>query len=286
MHEIDSGKHRFRIIKFVGGAEAYMLYSCVQEGSDRELLLQIASKKEHNGTLDRLGFTLKELRRKADEAEAEYTEIKKDPNDFYNYHLGFPELIATFMHAVGWPDDRVNCSKRNPLRINILGFSNVDKVRDLKPLSKHLQVDRRRVDLRTSAWIFGKLLKLLDFAHGQQITVERLTPNNILIVPDQHYVIIFDWSKAKIHTGGIPAKTVRDEISECAKTIVIALGGNPETGIIPGSEEDGYVPYTNHLMHLVRNGGQNSRKTCNDFYEQINSLWERKFYPFCSHEIE
>lgn len=266
---IKSSINQYEVGKQAGNTNTYRLYLCDEKGTDRQCLLQIAADTIHNGALDRAAYILKELKHKSDEIEAEYATVKKNPDSFLNYDLGFPELMDSFI-----------CQEQGRRRINILAFRDVESVSQMVPLTNITAKDRRRVDLRTSGWIMGKLLKLLRFAHGQGISVGSLGGNNILIEPDQHYIVIFNWSGAQTHSGAVPAETRRDEISQAAQAVIIVIGGNLETSAFPDDGEKGFKPYTEHLLRLARGSESNTERAHKSFYELIDSLWKREFYPF------
>jgi hypothetical protein len=147
------------------------------------------------------------------------------------------------------------------------------------PLINITAKDRLRVDLRTSAWIMGKLLKLLSFAHGEKTSVSLVSGNNILIEPNEHYTLIFDWSAARIYSSDIPREQRRQEIACAAKAVIVALGGNMETETFPNDEESS-AQYTEHLLQLASGSESNAGKAHEKFYELIDSLWERAYHPF------
>lgn len=266
---IKSPTNQYNVGKQVGNTSKYRLYLCNEKGTEHQCLLQIAADATLNGELERAAYILEELKRKSDELEVEYSTVKKDQEVFLNYDLGFPELMDSFI-----------CQEQGGRRINILAFRNVEDVSSMVPLINITAKDRQRVDLRTSAWIMGKLLKLLVFAHSQGISVGLLGGSNILIEPDEHYVLIFDWSVARTHSEAVPAETRREEISQAAQAVITVIGGNLETGVFPGDGEKGFKPYTEHLLRLARGCESNAERAHKNFYELIDSLWKREFYPF------
>jgi len=268
MAEIASDKSIYRTVRQVAESEAYRLYLCTQVETERQYLLQIASAVEYNGEMQRLAFILEKLEVEAERLEKEYEAIKKEPNVMLNYGLGFPELIDSFVY-----------SEQGGRMVNILAFRNVNKVSQMVPLSNIASKDRQRIDLRTSAWIMGKLLKMLSFAHSQSVSVGLLSGNNILIEPNEHYVVIFDWLFARMYQE-IPEKIQQTEISEAAKAVFIALGGDPETGLLPEEESD--ASYTAYLQRLVSGDEKNAQKAHKDFYDLVDKLWVREYHPFTS----
>ncbi|MFA5069807.1 MAG: hypothetical protein WC528_00835 [Patescibacteria group bacterium] len=250
----------------VADAGEYRLYLCKQEKTGRRCLLQIAAETSQNGPLSRSSYLLQELKRLADELEAEYEKVRTDPKVLLNYGLGFPELVDSF-----------SCQPQGGRWINILAFRKIEDVTKMVPLRNITVRDRRRVDLRTSAWILGKSLKLLVFAHSQGIAVGRLDDANILIEPDQHYVVFYDWSKAHLYPENVPAEIAGTEISQVAKAIITLLGGDLERRLFPDNNE-----YTAFLLDLADENLREAKRAHAKFYELIDGLWRREFYPFTS----
>lgn len=268
---IRSLTYRYQVGKLVAEAPAYRLYLCKQEETGRQCLLQVAANAAHNGAMERNAYFLGELKREADRLEEEYARVVRDPNKTLGYDLGFPELVDSFV-----------CAEQGGRRINILAFRNVEDVSRMVPISNITNKDRRRVDLRTSAWIMGKALKMFAFAHSQGIVGERV----ILIEPSQHYVVFFDWSEAMAFPGGkVPETTSRKEISQAATAVINIMGGDPDTGSFPDDEGGKYRQYTDHLVGLAGGSQHNAERAHARFYELIDELWERAFHPFTSFEL-
>lgn len=267
--EIVNGAKKYGLHGKVADTEGYRLYLCVEQATARQCLLQVAAEDKHNGALDRAAYILGELKRLSDELEEEYAQVKKDPKVMLNYDLGFPELLDSFI-----------CQEQGGRRINILAFKFVEDVSKMVPLTNIISKDRQRVDLRTSVWIMGKLLKLLVFTHSANISAGLLGGNNILIEPDQHYVQIFDWSSAKIHQDGLPVEIRCREISHAAQAVIAVLGGNYQTGVFPDDGDPGFARYTQYLLKLARGGETKVERAHAQFYELVDGLWKREFYPF------
>ncbi|OGI26166.1 MAG: hypothetical protein A3J76_01820 [Candidatus Moranbacteria bacterium RBG_13_45_13] len=267
--EIRNGEDVYFVGKQVADAGVYRLYLCIQGETERQCLLQIASAVENNSGLDRAAYILGELKQRSEEIEEEYGRVKKDPKDLLNYHLGFPELVDSFI-----------CHQQGGRRMNILAFRHVEDASRMIPLTNITFKDRLRVDLRTSVWIMGKLLKLFVFTHGEGFSVGLATGNNILIEPDQHYVLFFDWSGAKIHSSVLPVEIRRQEISQAAQAVITVLGGKPETGAIPDDGDEAFGRYADFLHRLARGSESNAERAHFQFYQLVDSLWKRGYYPF------
>ncbi len=263
---IQSSKAGYEVGKKVAETAEYTLYLCKQIESNQQYLLQIAKDLSKSGKLSYTAHILSKLHNTAEELEVKYKKVK--PDRFLNYQLSFPNLIESFV-----PE---NQGKR---RINILEFLEIPDIGQLVPLSRLVQLDHLQVDVRTSIWIMGKLLKILVLAHSAGIAVTDLGFGNILIYPNQHFVIIFNWAEAQIIDGGLDSQMVRNEIKSAAQSVIKVLGGSLEKGISnDGSNEE--VTYCEHLMQLARLGASRAMHAHEEFYSLVDSLWSRGFHEF------
>lgn len=267
---IKNGSRSYVVGQEVARAPRYNLYMCTTKDG-RECLLQVAASQEFNGSLDCEVYVLKTLKTSADALQEEYA--RDNPDKFLNYDLGFPEVVDSFV-----------CSEQGNRRINILAFRNVSQVSKMVPISGIVKRDKLRVDLKTSAWIMGKLLKMLSFAHNEGIAVEKVGGDNILIEPDQHYVLIFDWSKAKVYTGEIPAEVRRLEISRAAKTVITVLGGDFQKEEIPDDGEECFAGYREVIFEIANGDFNDALRAHQKFYEFVEKNW-KGFYPFTTKRL-
>jgi len=264
---------RYEVGEQVGEADEYRLYLCTQESETRQRLLQVATTVQYNGELDRAAYFLRDLTERAERVERAYDEVKTDPRAVLNYQLGFPELIDSF-----------RCDAQGERWINVLAFRCVDEVSSMVPLINITQKDRKRVDLRTSAWIMGKLLKLLVFVHSESVTVGKIRDGNIVIEPDKHYVLVFDWSGAQSHREPITREERQREVTLAARAVVAVLGGDVEEGFIPDVADE-QREYSNYLLRLVQGGESDAQRAHLRFYEIVDQLWEREKYPFTTYPL-
>ena len=270
MIEIRNDSHLYQVGKQVAETGTYRLYLC-RDKAGRQCLLQIAVAVGNNGGLQRTAYVLKELERRADELEKEYARVKTDPKAMLNYEFGFPELVDSFVSQ-----------EQGARHINILAFRNVEDVSSMVPLTNITAKDRLRVDERTSAWIMGKLLKLLAFAFSEGFSVDP-TGNNVLIEPKLHYVLIFDWSTAQVFPEAVARETQSLQISKAAQAVVVVLGGDLETGTFPDNTNKAY---TDFVLKLARGGMGNAREAHKEFYTLVDALWERKYHPFTTEPLK
>jgi hypothetical protein len=245
----------------VANSDSYRVYLC-SSGSE-QYLLQIASDIKDNGGLDRTAYTLRELKRISDLLEARHTE--RYPNEKIHCDWLFPTIFESFIS-----------SEHNKRRINILAFADIDAIDKMAPLSNLLAKDKVRISLETSAWIMGRLLKLLSFIHQEGISIQLLSGNNILIEPEKHRMILFDWSTAYFHQKAVPKDIRQNNISNAAKTVFEAIGGDVRTGKYPYEEKH---PYVDFLWELACGREYEAKKTHAQFYKLVHELFGHGYIP-------
>lgn len=259
----------YRVGRQVSDNHNYRLYLCEQGETGRQCLLQVATTKEFNGELDRAAFILRLLAQSAAEVEADYAKrVGKGPKYQLNYDIAFPELVDSFI-----------CHEQGDRRINILAFRHVDDPTSMTPLILLTDEDRVRVDLRTSVWIMGKLLKLFVFLHGELICCNLVTRKNILIQPEKHYIVLFDWSQGTLEES-IPTTKRRKEIALAARAVITVMGGDPEGRFIPNDGDEAHAEYSNFLFDLAQGRESDAARAHEAFYALADRYWKRAFHPF------
>ncbi len=250
----------------------YLAFSDARPGT--ELMLKIATGVEYNGLLDREAMLLTNMREEAARRETEYARVRPGAGTL-NYQIGFPEMVETF-----------TTPEQGNRRVLILGFDAAQKdLAELAPIALVRIRDKARVDPRTSAWVMGKLLKIIAFAHDQSIAVGDLTGENILIVRKHHLVSVCSWSEAELHPGKLENEVVRGEIRAATRSVVLLLGGDPETGHIPEDEQLVDGRYQAFLTSMLRGAYSSANKAHSAFYELVEALWERKFHPYTTYPL-
>ncbi len=262
---LTNGSNRYRVGTLVAQAATYRLYFCDDEITGRQYLLQVASEASHNGRLDRAAFILRMLKQASNDIESHPSQPS---GKAFNYDRLFPLLVDNFVSE-----------KQGGRRIIILAFKDVDDIATLVPLSNLAVKDRLRIDLRTSAWIMGRLLKLLTLVHGQAVTAGMLTGSNILIQPDDHFAVVLDWTSARLHQPEIPSPDRAFDIAQAAQAVFAAIGGEPETGDYPYSADED-LPYIRLLWELACQRQGHSQEAHHQFYQLVDGLFGRTFHPF------
>lgn len=264
----------YSIDQKLGGTRAFTLYRCQSDARPGEqCILKIATSVEHNGLLDREAYLLRLMQEEAARLEIEYAE-KTDGKGTLNYRLAFPEVLETFI-----------ATEHQERRALMLGFNAVNDLSELVPVTHVRTRDHVRVDPMTSAWILGKLLKVLVFAHSQGIVIKNLSGGNILIIRERHGVVIFDWSAAVLYEGAMPRDSGREEICKVAREAMLLLGGDLLTGKIPDDDQLMNDRYAGLLWSLVCGKYGKASDAHKEFYELVEELWGRVFHPYTTYPL-
>ena len=268
---IQGSNAEYEVGRKVAETSDFRLYLCATKSDDRTLMLQIASDTSKNGRLDRNALYLRMLSEYANKLEQEFAKSREDDRKFLNYDLAFPELIESFIFE-----------EQGGRRVNVLGLKFIDDPGSMTiPLYNLVHKDKHVVDHKTNIWIFGKLLKIIDFAHTAQFSIEDVSLGNLLIEPDEHYVVVFNWLNAKYHDGPVPNVEVRKDIQSAAG-VALDLLGNDAIDHVPRDEAERFEKYISFIKDLARHGHRNAHIAHQRFYELVDSLWEKKFHKFVS----
>ena len=260
-----NGSSQYQVESLVAETNVYRVYVCKDVNTERRYLLQIARSIEHNGGLERAAYVLRTLHRYASAYQADYE--ADNPGKSLGYELLMPRIVDSFVS-----DPQGN------RRVNMLEIVGVDELPKLVPLAHLARKDRVRIDLPSSPWIMGRLLKLLGLAHGHGVANTVVTGNNILLEPDEHRVIVFDWSSARIFQEDTPKNFARDDIASAASAVIDALSGRTGGLDIP-DVDDTTQGYADYLRSLATGRASDTHAVHQRFYEIVDGVWERKFRP-------
>ena len=267
---------RYDVIKPLGKTEQFSMHACMLPDG-QEAILKIVTDAGDNDLLDREAFLLKSLHSEALELEVAYDEVKKKGSKAkLNYQFAFPQVIESFV-----------IPEQGDRRANILSFANICKeLGELVPL-EHLRTRAGlRIDPRTSAWILGKLLKIIAFAHNQGIVLgDKITGENILLNKEEHFVALFDWSGLTATGESVEVGFVRLDIRAAAEAVITAMGGDFELRKLPVHEDlvdNGYEEFVFNLM----NGDYTSADDAHqEYYKLVRAIWPRGFHTFTAYPV-
>lgn len=270
-HLVIVGKRSYCVGKQLGETENYRLYKVSTDELETPFVLKVASDAALNGSLDREAFLLKQMREHALSLEKEFS--RKYPGKCLNYQLAFPHVIESFVVA-----------EQGGRRVLVMEIEAVEALEMLVPLSMIRTCDRVRVDLKTAAWVLGKSLKILAFAHDYGISFGNISGDDIVVDREDHSVMFFDWSHATRVSGGgeLSKESVHQEMYMLAREIVLVLGGNPNTFTIPESIDDPDVRFQEFVLKLSRGKYASASLAHKDFYQMVEVMWGRKFHPYTS----
>lgn len=256
----------------IGKDERFRLFECSTE-TDSVCILKIARRSAWNGLLDREAFLLEEMTQEARLLQEEFAKINKT-DKLLNYHYFFPKLLETFVS-----EEQKGC------RISILSFTHVAKsLDDLTPIGHLLNKENVRIDPRSSAWIMGKMLKLLGFTQNQGIVlISSLGLDNVLINRTQHYVMLFDWTRAISGNGNLTEIETTGEIAQVSKEVTMLLGGDLATGALPKDKQLENNLYEKFLKELAAGLYSDADEAHQRFYILIRFLWPRGFHKFATY---
>lgn len=103
-----------------------------------------------------------------------------------------PKLIESFS---------IRTDSKEKRQVNIIQYH-----KDYMPLSKIMKLYPEGLDPRHIIWIWKRLLMTLGFVHKEKIIHGCINPDNILINPVDHSVILIDWCYSV--TSGSPLKLI------------------------------------------------------------------------------
>lgn len=272
-HTIRSPTMAYEIGALIGRTADYSVYLATGSDDDREYLLKIATDAGRNGLLDREAFLLRDLHTEIARRDEAY-QRDRGAEKRLGYHRCVPLLADSFV-----------VPEQGNRRVNLTSVYGTEPLSELVPLEQWRTRERVRLDPKTSAWIMGRLLKILTLTHPFGVAVGKIDGGNILVNPAEHHVTFFDWTRAHRHTEPLPAKVARDELAAIATHTMLALGGNPGTGELPGSEQLPDSRFADFLQQLIDGKRTNPIATGAEFYELVDDLWERGFHPFTTHPL-
>lgn len=268
---------KYRIGKLLGEPENYKVYECFL--GDKWYLLKISTDPSKNHFIDREEIFLKDLYISSQKTEERY--VSENPGKELtplNSHFFFPLVHDSFI-----------AKEQQDRSVLILDLSHIAENRsDLTPLSFILEKDNMIVDPRTSAWIMGKLLKMLTFTHFHFVLINDINLDNILINKKKHYVSIFNWSMATRgeDVWSVSPEDFASEISQISRMVLAILGGGNVNGgynaffEIPDDPQLVDTRYIDYIKFLCRGQETSAYLAHKGFYKLIYELWPRGFHPY------
>jgi hypothetical protein len=265
-HSVEGLRGRYRLTQYLGSHTHFRLYKGVSdEDAQLEYVCKIASASAYNDVLNREAFFLDDFREEALAIDVmRSSDGGKDP---MNYQYLAPKL-----------EDSMIVSTQGDRRVNVYSFDVTHSLGELVPLSMVRTRDRVRIDLKTSAWLLGKYLKMLAFTHSIGVKIGNLGLSNLLAERNNHLVAVFDWTRAKRSGGVISAVDATFEIRAVASAVrALLLDLNDE---VPESEQDSSGRYLEYVTNLAYGRHADAVRAHAEFYELVESLWGRTYHPW------
>lgn len=211
-----------------------------------------------------------------------------------NYRVA-RNFVSQFVDAFPYEERATGIVRHITVLTYTEGLFSLKEVKDVYP---------HGIDARDMAWIWRRLLIALDFAHTNQIIHGSVLPTHILIHPEQHGVILIDWSYAILdptvtherisaissaYREWYPAEVLAREepqpgldIFMTGNCMIDLLGGDPRQRAMPAD-----VPWQiqNHLKGCTlphsHQRPQDARVLLKEFDELLEQLWgPRTFHAF------
>ncbi|HLZ56329.1 MAG TPA: hypothetical protein VKR06_05210 [Ktedonosporobacter sp.] len=199
----------------------------VGDPCENRMILKIPLKPEDNDLVANEARVLRHLRSADDYDRLRH--FVSDVVDTFSYHEAASGMVRQ-VNALSYVE----------------GLYSLKEVREAYP---------RGVDPKDMAWIWRRLLVALAFAHGSKVIHGAVLPTHTLIHPDQHGVVLIDWSYATIdpeatgerisalssaYRGWYPeevfakkAPTPGLDLTMGAICMIELLGGDPEQRTMP-----------------------------------------------------
>jgi serine/threonine protein kinase len=276
---VQHGKHSY-IVQAMPLAQGDMcnLYQCTHlyNGAESAAIFKVARKSVDNDLLANEAAILRAL-----VTSPEYTE----------FHAYVPRLVDSF-------DYRDPASPR-PRRVNVLAFEEGHYF-SLQEVRAHYTDG---IDPKDMAWMWRRLLIALGFAHTSGVIHGAVLPTHVLIQPEQHGLVLIDWSYALSHPEPgdyIPAiasdyqawyppevlaketPTPSTDLYMAALCMIYLLGGDPITGTLPASVPQRIQSFFRGVARKKpTQRPQNALALLDEFTDLIEQLWgPRTFRAF------
>ena len=204
-------------------------------------------------------------------------------------------FISQLLDAFSYEESTTGILRQVTILAYVEGFVSLKEVKAAYPGG---------IDPKDMAWIWRRVLVALAFAHANGVIHGCVLPTHILIHPEQHGVVLIDWSYAVLdpqttHTwikaisadyrAWYPAEVFARQvpgpgldISMAASCMIYLLGGDPQQRTLPAS-----VPWQiqSHLrgctLPLPHQRPQDARALLQAFDQLLEHLWgPRRFHVF------
>lgn len=261
----------YEIVQKLGSTEYLSYYICTTSSAkDRWQILAIAAQIKHNVMIDRTTYLLKRLCEYSELYEQEFAKAPEHSGQRIHYDWLFPQVM-----------DEFTLYEQGERRVAILDFLDVDLHKAFALMQ--LIDKRKRVDLRTSAWIMGRFLKLLSFLHECDVSAPIII-SNFLLEPQNHRLLMVNWTNGVLGENLTPAQRCF-AIKQAAESTLLLLDANYGNGRwhYDHKMEDCEAEYIDCLASMHRGDFTDAIDAHIQFYATVEKLWGRAFYPFTTY---
>jgi len=154
------------------------------------------------------------------------------------------------------------------------------------------------IDPKDMAWVWRRLLSALGFAHKHTWLHNAVLPANIWIQPEQHGLMLTNWSYAGTSPGASSPPTAQAgwvppevrmgeplspavDIVMSAKCMLFLLGGDPVNWLYPKTIPGPLKAFFRGTLLPAKRAPQDAWALKAEFDDLIEGLWgQRKFHPF------
>lgn len=219
--------HKLRCALGTGDICATYAASSVDGDGTQDTFVKIAQNPTDSDLLHTEAMALKRL-------------YAKDAEEKWQGYV--PKLLDSFVYAADMSSHR----QANVMPL-LEGFYSLDELRQMFPGG---------IDSRHAVCIFRRLLAALGFAHDNSVVHGAVLPRHVMILPEQHGLVLVDWCYASLADAGQsfpPIKAIvsthkdwypeevyakrspspATDIVMAARCIIALLGGDPVAGILP-----------------------------------------------------
>lgn len=251
-----------------------------ENGDKQDILLKVAKNPSFNNLIAQEAKVVKHLLSQA------------ETYDVLSPYL--PSYIETFGYKSPVSRQRSQASV----------YKRIPRLFTLEQVKKYYE-GTQSIDARDIAWIFRRLLYSLSLVHYNGVVHGAILPPHVLIQPDQHGVVLCDWTNASMlgdkdeyppirtissqYKAWYPDEVLAKEtpmagtdIYMAVRCMVYLLGGDPTTGEIPSR-----VPppirafFKGCTQKSVRRRPRDAMSLLEEFNELIEQMWgPRVFRPF------
>jgi serine/threonine protein kinase len=271
---------KYEVVRVAGEADITLTYwvKSVVEGATGQAFCKVAKTSRDNDLLQNEAVVLRRLHGK-----------DADPTG----KLFVPELIDSFQYA------QPGSSRHQANVITALeGFYNLNQLVTCFPGG---------LDPRHVVWMWRRLLVAIDHAHQNHIIHGAVLPEHVMVLPEQHGVVLVDWcyasvkddagtyhpikaivgSKRQWYPQEVLAKQVpgpATDIAMAARCMIQLAGGDPVKGMLPASVPVELRAFFRSCLHAnvaVRPGS--AWRLLKEFDELLETMgppyYPRRFLP-------